>query len=139
MQMQMQMQMKEKSVKPEESLSQAVPVLARLLHEELQGTPHAATESDEKVTAARVWVQRLVNGIRERTPLVLCKGVSCSSNGAAALHHDLLQVLEDAGLTVEVQEEHCLEQCDRGPTLSIDGCAFTCAREEVVDDERTWR
>ena len=126
-------------MKPEESLSQAVPVLAGLLHEELHGTPYAATKSDKKVTAARIWVQRLVNGVRERTPLVLCKGVSCSSMGAADLHHDLLQVLEDAGLTVEVQEEHCLEQCDRGPTLSINGCAFTCAREEVVDDERTWR
>jgi NADH:ubiquinone oxidoreductase subunit E len=133
------MQMQEKSVKPKESLSQAVPVLAQLLHEELQDISHVATESDEKVTAARAWVRRLVNGIRERTPLVLCKGVSCSSMGAATLHHDLLQVLEGAGLTVEVQEEHCLEQCDRGPTLSIADCAFTCAREEVVDDERTWR
>ena len=75
-------------MKSEESLSQAVPVLAGLLHEELHGTPYVATKSDKKVTAARVWVQRLVKRVRERTPLVLCKGVSCSSMGAAALHHD---------------------------------------------------
>ncbi len=124
---------------PEDSLSQSVPVLIGLLREALQGIPFAGTASDEQVTTVRSWVSQLLGGIARDEPLSCCKGVSCSSLGAEPLYEHLVAFLREAGLDVVVQEDHCLEHCDRGPMLSIENNAFSCAREEPVDDERTWR
>ncbi len=135
----------EDPVRSEEVLRERAPQLLEHLQAALQqrasGNPVSASSHPPQtpLPPAGVWVERLLKGADNGGTLVVCRGVSCSSVGGVYLHEALIDILREGGVDVAVREEHCLEQCDRGPTFAIDDFAFTCAREECVDDERTWR
>lgn len=64
-----------------------------------------------------------------------CVSVSCTLNGAAALGRELTATLP----ALDVREVHCLDQCERGPSLRVGESIYVGGLDDVVTDERTWR
>ena len=68
-----------------------------------------------------------------------CVSVSCCASGAERLFECCGEDLRAACPNAEIRTVHCLDQCDRGPSLGFGRAIYTGSAEEVVADERTWR
>ncbi|MEZ6197910.1 MAG: NAD(P)H-dependent oxidoreductase subunit E [Planctomycetota bacterium] len=86
----------------------------------------------EQVTA----VADFVGSLGDRARLRVCVGVSCRVNGAASLHESLAADPDCVGPRDEL---HCLNNCDRGPSLSCGDRIYSGSSEEVRVEERSWR
>ena len=58
-----------------------------------------------------------------RIPVSVCVGTSCHLRGSQKLLQALLHHVEDQDLgeAVEIRATFCMEACDRGPTVRVDG------------------
>jgi NADH-quinone oxidoreductase subunit G len=79
-------------------------------HRRIQGDGIALSEPNPAAGAARVQVS-------------VCVGTACHLRGAQKLLQDLLRHVRKEGLTntVEIMATFCMEACDRGPTVRVDG------------------
>ncbi|HEY3379050.1 MAG TPA: NADH-ubiquinone oxidoreductase-F iron-sulfur binding region domain-containing protein [Armatimonadota bacterium] len=79
-------------------------------------------------------VQAAAQGVKYR--LLVCAGAGCVSSGCHAVHAALLQALDAAGLSeqVQVQQTGCIGTCDIGPTLVVqpDDVFYTRLRPEQM-------
>lgn len=73
-----------------------------------------------------------------RMDISVCFGTSCFLRGSQKLMRSLLDYLKKNGLTetVDVKASFCFEQCDRGPTVNINGrvvekCTLETLRQEI--------
>ncbi|MCA9323007.1 MAG: NAD(P)H-dependent oxidoreductase subunit E [Planctomycetes bacterium] len=71
--------------------------------------------------------------------LHVCHGLTCSSRGSVALHARIIPDLRAAGMAVDMVPVHCLNQCERGPTLGFADRFYLGHDEVVISDERPWR
>jgi NADH-quinone oxidoreductase subunit G len=74
----------------------------------------------------------------EKLQVNVCTGTNCFLKGSQQIIHDLLGQVQKENLQdqVDVCASFCFEQCDRGPTVSIDGkkihhCTPALARAEM--------
>lgn len=84
-------------------------------------------------------VAAFVTSLREPGAIRICKSVSCTGNGAEALHSELVTILADLASPLEQEIVYCLDECERGPSLAVGDRIYTGTEEEVVADERPWR
>lgn len=70
------------------------------------------------------------------TPIRVCLGLSCRSKGSPGLHERLYRRLPEGAV---VQEMHCLDNCDRGPSLALGERIYSGGEEDVRTEERGWR
>jgi NADH-quinone oxidoreductase subunit G len=68
----------------------------------------------------------------------VCAGTNCFLKGSQNILHDLLNQVQDRNLQdqVQISASFCFENCDRGPTVSVDGrkiphCTAEAARAEI--------
>ncbi len=85
------------------------------------------------------WVSSLVQPSMDGRPLYLCESVSCCAHGAKELHAALLPELEAMGCPRPIKRVHCLDQCEYGPSVDLDGRIYVGGEECVRKDERPWR
>ena len=69
-----------------------------------------------------------------RIPVSVCVGTSCHLRGSQKLLGELLRHVEDhdLGEAVELRATFCMEACDRGPTVRVDGHVLHRATLEDV-------
>ncbi len=80
----------------------------------------------------------------DRVPVSVCVGTSCFVRGAEALLRQLTEHVDAKGLDdrVHVQATFCYEQCDRGPTVRVNGCVLeraTLASVQTLLEEHLGR
>ncbi len=100
----------------------------RLLHTHYQNRRRIA---DETIL--------LGNGNGAETVKVnVCAGTNCFLKGSQNILHDLLHQVEERNLQdqVQISASFCFENCDRGPTVSVNGrripnCTTETARAEI--------
>ncbi len=85
------------------------------------------------------WVASLGRPAPDGKPLYLCESVSCCARGARDLHEALLPELEAMGCPRPVRRVHCLDQCEYGPSVDLDGRIYVGGEERIRRDERPWR
>lgn len=85
------------------------------------------------------WVASLVRPTPDARPLYICESVSCCARGAKELHDALLPELEAMGCPRSVRRVHCLDQCEYGPSVDLDGRIYVGGEECIRRDERPWR
>jgi NADH-quinone oxidoreductase subunit G len=81
----------------------------------------------------------LFDTVRSRkVDVSVCLGTSCFLRGSEALLRGLTRHVEEGGLenVVDIRGHFCFEQCDSGPSISVDGerieqCSLEWARELV--------
>jgi NADH-quinone oxidoreductase subunit G len=68
----------------------------------------------------------------------VCAGTNCFLKGSQNILHDLLSQVQERNLQdqVQISASFCFENCDRGPTVSVDGrriphCTAEAARAEI--------
>ena len=71
-------------------------------------------------------------------PLVLCRGTSCTLNGAAELHDRLRSLLRAQDAWPEEVVVYCLDRCESGPSFMC-GPDTYCAGLDRMADRRSWR
>jgi NADH-quinone oxidoreductase subunit G len=74
----------------------------------------------------------------EKVKVNVCAGTNCFLKGSQNILHDLLNQVQERNLQdqVQISASFCFENCDRGPTVSIDGrkiphCTAEAARAEI--------
>lgn len=71
-----------------------------------------------------------------RIPVSICVGTGCHLRGAQDLLKQVLKHVEDADLTerFDIRATFCMEACDRGPSVTINGVPFQHADLAKVKD-----
>jgi NADH-quinone oxidoreductase subunit G len=74
----------------------------------------------------------------EPVKVSVCAGTNCFLKGSQNILHDLLNRVQERNLQdqVQISASFCFENCDRGPTVSVDGrkiphCTAEAARAEI--------
>ena len=74
----------------------------------------------------------------ETVKVNVCAGTNCFLKGSQNILHDLLHQVEERNLQdqVQISASFCFENCDRGPTVSVNGrripnCTTETARAEI--------
>jgi len=100
----------------------------RLLHTHYQNRRRIA---DETILLGDV------NGA-EPVKVSVCAGTNCFLKGSQNILHDLLSQVQERNLQdqVQISASFCFENCDRGPTVSVNGrkiphCTAEAARAEI--------
>jgi len=77
-------------------------------------------------------------GSGRKVEVSVCLGTSCFLRGSDQILRGLVRETEEHGIerNVDIRASFCFEQCDRGPTVVIDGerierCAFEQARDAL--------
>jgi NADH:ubiquinone oxidoreductase subunit E len=69
----------------------------------------------------------------------VCKGVNCLQRGADRSRPRYFEMLSSLGVSLEIVEPTCLDQCHHGPSLRVGNLIYCATDDEVVVDQRTWR
>ena len=66
--------------------------------------------------------------------MTVCLGTACHLNGSRRLLQELMDYLRENDLVwhVRVEVGSCMEHCDAGPTVTIDGATLQHATLEIV-------
>jgi NADH-quinone oxidoreductase subunit G len=77
------------------------------------------------------------NNGAEKVKVCVCAGTNCFLKGSQNILHDVLSQVQDRNLQdqVEVSASFCFENCDRGPTVSVDGRKLPNCTAETVRAE----
>jgi len=74
----------------------------------------------------------------KKIPVTVCLGTSCFLRGSEKVLRGLVHEAEEEGFenSVDIRASFCFEQCDRGPTVTVDGerlerCTLESAREAL--------
>jgi NADH-quinone oxidoreductase subunit G len=74
----------------------------------------------------------------EKVKVNVCAGTNCFLKGSQNILHDLLNQIQERNLQerVQISASFCFENCDRGPTVTVDGrkiphCTAEAARAEI--------
>jgi NADH-quinone oxidoreductase subunit G len=75
----------------------------------------------------------------EKMKVNVCAGTNCFVKGSQHILHELLRQVEEEHLQdrVDINASFCFEQCDHGPTVSMDGhkiqwCTAQAAKTEIL-------
>lgn len=71
-----------------------------------------------------------------KVPVRVCIGTACHLRGAQDLLKDVLRYVEKEGLAdrFEIKATFCMESCDRGPTVRVNGHVLRKATFEMIRD-----
>ncbi len=116
-------------------------VLIRELYREWLGEPNS--EAAHKALHTAYGHRRRIQGeeegrvgAQEALQIKICVGTSCYLRGAREVLRRFSEEIEAQGLeaTLELQGAFCLERCDCGPNVRIDGREFHRVSEDDVPD-----